>query len=291
MKLADHLQTGLTTVCRCWAVTRRDDVVFGFTDHDEDLSFEGITFKADTGLTAKALQQVTGLAVDNTEAIGALSDSAVSEEDILAGRFDGAEVTSWIVNWADIDCREVRFKGHIGEISRQNGAFTAELRGVSEVLNVPVGQVFQKNCQAILGDKRCGVDLDQPGMTAELAAEDVTDARVFSFENLSDFDERWFERGQLIVLSGRAIGLSAIVKNDRPVDGRRIIELWEELPIPVEAGDLVRIVVGCDKRIGTCRLKFQNILNFRGFPHIPGEDWLMTYPASGEVNDGGSRYS
>ncbi|RLJ60013.1 putative phage protein (TIGR02218 family) [Litoreibacter meonggei] len=290
MSLQEHLAGGLTTVCRCWAVTRRDERVFGFTDHDEGLSFEGVDFKADTGLTASALQQVTGLAVDNTEAVGALSDDAVTEADINAGRFDGAEVTAWLVNWRDVEAREVQFKGSIGELKRADGAFHAELRGLSEVLNTPVGRVYQKPCQAVLGDKRCCVDLTAPGYRKEVAVEQVEAGRVFRFASLAGFDDRWFERGRLEVRSGAAEGLVAMVKNDRVVEGARVIELWEELRLPVEKGDLVLLEAGCNKRIETCRLKFQNVANFQGFPHIPGEDWLMTYPQDSGVNDGGSRY-
>ena len=125
--------------------------MFGFTDHDEAMRFDGVEFKADTGLTASALQQVTGLAVDNTEAVGALSSDAVTEADINAGRFDEAEVVSWLVNWRDVEMREIQFKGSIGELKRADGAFHAELRGLSEVLNTPVGRVYQKPCQAVLG--------------------------------------------------------------------------------------------------------------------------------------------
>ena len=82
-----HLATGATTVCQCWAVSRRDGVVLGFTDHDRDLAFEGIIFRAASGMTARALQTGTGLAVDNSEAVGALSDASVSEADLMAGRF------------------------------------------------------------------------------------------------------------------------------------------------------------------------------------------------------------
>ena len=99
--LQAHLQSGLTTTCRCWAITRSDAQVYGFTDHDMELRFDGLVFKASTGLTAAAIEQATGLSIDNTEAMGALSDASVREEDIEAGRFDGAEVRAWLVNWAD----------------------------------------------------------------------------------------------------------------------------------------------------------------------------------------------
>ncbi|MEP3345262.1 MAG: DUF2163 domain-containing protein [Litoreibacter sp.] len=290
MSLQEHLASGLTNVCRCWAVTRRDGQVFGFTDHDEAVGFDGVEFKADTGLTASALQQVTGLAVDNTEAVGALSDEAVTETDINAGRFDGAEVTAWLVNWRDVDEREVQFKGSIGELKRADGAFYAELRGVSEVLNTPVGRVYQKPCQALLGDGTCCVDLTVAGYRTENAVEQVEDGRVFRFAELAGFDDRWFERGRLVVRTGQAEGLVALIKNDRSIDGTRVIELWEELRLPIVTGDTVMIEAGCDKRIETCRLKFQNIANFQGFPHIPGEDWLMGYATETGANDGGSRY-
>lgn len=291
MNLDEHLASGLTTVCRCWVLARRDGQVFGFTDHDEAIQFDGIEFRADAGLTASALQQVTGLAVDNTEAFGALSDSAVTEADIKAGRFDGAEVQAYLVNWADPDCRELQFKGTIGEVRQSEGAFRAEMRGLSESLNQPVGRVYQKNCQAVLGDGGCKFDLTRPGYRHEILVESIEGSRVFRFAELNGFEERWFERGRLKVLSGAAIGLEAIIKNDRTQSDGRTIELWEELRASIEPGDRVLLEVGCDKRSETCHLKFQNMLNFQGFPHIPGEDWLMAYPNEAGANDGGSRYS
>ncbi len=283
-----HLESGITTLARAWAVERRDGTVLGFTDHDRDLSFEGITFRADTGLTARALVQTTGLAVDNSETLGVLSDAAVTEDDIAAGRFDGAIVRAWLVNWQDVSQRVLRFTGTIGEIRRKAGAFEAELRGLAEALNQPQGRIYQKPCTAVLGDADCRFDLSAPGYRADLPAEDVEDARLFRFSALSGFDERWFERGRLSVLSGAGAGLSGLIKNDRLTNDGREIELWEVLRLPVQAGDLLRLEAGCDKRPETCRLKFQNFLNFRGFPHIPGDDWLMSYPARGGINDGGS---
>ena len=97
-ELKTHLEGAATTTCNCWALTRRDGVVLGFTDHDWPLNFEGIDFLADAGLSALALQQTTGLSVDNTEALGALNSAAIREEDIEAGRYDGAEIRAWLVN-------------------------------------------------------------------------------------------------------------------------------------------------------------------------------------------------
>ena len=286
--LAAHLRSGATTVARAWALERADGVVMGFTDHDRDLAFDGVTFRADSGLSARALAQSTGLAVDNTEAAGALSAAALREEDILAGRYDGAALRIWEVNWADVAQRRMIFRGTLGEITRADGAFRAELRGLAEALGQPQGRVYQGVCAAVLGDAACGVDLSQPGMSSERPAEAVEGSRVFRFEEFAGFEERWFEKGRLRVLSGAAQGLYGVIKNDRMNGAGRRIELWEPIPADVAPGDMLRIEAGCDKRAATCRLKFGNFVNFRGFPHIPGEDWLMAVPRSDGVNDGGS---
>lgn len=45
----------------------------------------------------------------------------------------------------------------------------------------------------------------------------------------------------------------------------------------------------CDKRYSTCLNIFDNVLNFRGFPDLPGEDFLTIYPRGGDVMNGASR--
>ncbi len=283
-----HLAQGVTTVCRAWSVRRRDGVTLGFTDHDEALTFGGILFKASSGMTARALQQSTGLSVDNTEAVGALSDSSVSEADVLAGRFDAAEVESWLVNWQNPKERALQFKGTFGEVTRSAGAFRVDLRGLSELLNQPRGRVYQRDCSAVLGDGDCKVDLDAPGISTERAVKRVTAARVIEFDSFAGFADRWFERGRLIVLDGAAKGLIGIIKSDVASGGRRQVELWQSLADEIAPGDRLRLEAGCDKTAGTCRARFANFLNFRGFPHIPGEDWLSAFPALRRTNDGGA---
>jgi uncharacterized phage protein (TIGR02218 family) len=263
--------------------------MFGFTDHDGDLSFDGIVFRANSGMSASALQQSTGLAVDNTEAIGALSDAAVTEADLLAGRFDGATVRAWLVNWRDVGDRILQFAGTLGEITRAGGAFRAELRGLTEMLNQPQGRSYLRTCSAILGDAKCRMNLDLPGYSVEIPVEEVTEGRVFQFTSLSGFSDRWFEKGRASVLSGIGRGAVGIVKTDRNGESGRVVELWQPIDLRIVAGDVLRLEAGCDKAEQTCRAKFGNFLNFRGFPHIPGEDWLISYPISARVNDGGSR--
>ncbi|WP_342075403.1 DUF2163 domain-containing protein [Yoonia sp. SS1-5] len=287
--LIAHLATGATHVCNCWAINRRDGVTLGFTDHDLPLQFDGIDFMPESGLSARALSSTTGLSVNNTETIGVLQDDAITEADIEAGRYDGATVTTWLVQWDSIDNRVVRFVGTIGEMTRADGGFQAELRGLTDALNQPQGRSFLRNCSAILGDARCTVDLADPAYFFEQPVTTVQSSQFFGFTDIAGFNDRWFEAGELRVLSGAAAGLSAVIKADKTGLADRMMTLWQPLGAAVMPGDLVRVTAGCDKRSKTCAQKFSNLINFQGFPDIPGEDWLMDVPRNDGQNTGGSR--
>ncbi|WP_347267241.1 DUF2163 domain-containing protein [Paracoccus sp. (in: a-proteobacteria)] len=264
------------TLARAWAVTRRDGITLGFTDHDQPLAFEGIGFRPDSGMSARAVAQGSGLAVDNSEAVGALSDGAITEEDLIAGRWDAADIRLWEVDWADTANRRLIFRGQLGEVMRSGAAFRAELRGLSEPLNKAQGRVYHARCSASLGDARCGFDLARAGYSAEGSIVSQEDGQRFVLVQVAGHDPGWFEHGRLTVLSGAAEGLSGLVKVDIAQSGaQREVELWTGLGIRPAVGDRVRLIAGCDKRSETCRMKFLNHLNFRGFPHLPPEDWLI----------------
>ncbi len=284
-----HLAAGATHTCYCWALTRRDGLTLGFTDHDQLIRFDGVNYVPECGLSARALASTTGLSVNNTEALGVLQSDAISEADIDAGRYDGARVTIWMVQWDDPDARQVRFVGTIGEITRASGGFQAELRGLTDTLNQPQGRSYLRDCNAVLGDTRCGFDLSDPAFSVTLPIAATQDAHVFRFDTVSGFAEQWFEAGALEVVSGDAVGLREVIKLDQTVDGNRVITLWQPIRAMAKPGDLVRLTAGCDKRAATCREKFANFINFRGFPDIPGDDWLASVPRSNGNTSGGSR--
>lgn len=282
-----HLASGHTHVCQCWSITRKDGVVLGFTDHDQPLVFDGITFRADSGLAAKALASATGLSVNNTEALGLLQAEIITDVDIKAGRYDGAEVTNWTVRWDDVSARKINFVGHIGTITMRDGAFEAELRGLTDALNQPHGRSYLRRCSAVLGDLGCGVDLTSPLYQTEGAIFDMPSETVLRFA-VAGFNEGWFTQGHFKVLSGAAVGLSGAIKLDTTVDGFRQIALWQPLGVAPSVGDTIQLIAGCDKTPESCRVKFSNFVNYQGFPHVPGDDWLASVPRSDSVNDGGS---
>ncbi|HEY4112856.1 MAG TPA: DUF2163 domain-containing protein [Rhizomicrobium sp.] len=291
--LAAHIAQTVTTLAWCWKLTRNDDVVQGFTDHDRDLSFDGVTYAAATGFTASQMQGSLGLQVDNLEASGALSSGDLNEDDLGAGLYDSAEIEIWRVNWADTSQRVLMRKGTLGEVKRGKAAFQAEIRGLAQALNQPQGRAFGYACDADLGDSRCSpngeVDLTDPAFLGNGTVAALTDNRRFTATGLS-FVDTWCGGGKLTWLTGANAGLAMEVKRYSVVAGVTTIELWQPMSRDVAVADTFKITAGCDKQFPTCKAKFANVKNYRGFPYMPGNDSITSYPNSNQDMDGGSYY-
>ncbi|MEO0359559.1 MAG: DUF2163 domain-containing protein, partial [Pseudomonadota bacterium] len=173
-ELQAKLDAGATTLCVCWLIEPTSGDALGFTDHDEDVAFEGLRFEAQSGFAGSGVERGLGLSIDNTSAAGAVCSRQIEEADILRGRFDGASVTKWLVDWTDPALRFLSFKGEIGEVRRGDVAFEAELRGLSEKLNRPVGRNYLHVCDAALGDARCGVDASDLAFRGEGVVAETT---------------------------------------------------------------------------------------------------------------------
>jgi uncharacterized phage protein (TIGR02218 family) len=280
--LQAKLDAGVTTLCQCWRLTRRDGVVLGFTDHDRDLVFDATTFRAGAGFAASEATSRFGLSVGGGEIFGALDDEALTEADLAAGRYDAARVECWLVDWSDPALRILQAVNTLGEVRREGRAFSAELRGPADALAQERGRVYAAPCNADLGDARCGVDLHAPGLHGFGAVVSLAAASAFKASGLSSFADGFFTAGRLTWTSGANAGLAMDVKDHRAEDGAARLALWQAAPEPVAAGDVFAIAAGCDKRFATCRDRFANAVNFRGFPHIPGNDFVMSYPVAGE---------
>lgn len=283
------LDAGATTLARCWRVTRRDGAVLGFTDHDRDLAFDGVTYEAASGVNAGAVETATGLSADSHEIAGALASTRIEADDVTAGRYTGAEIALFLVDWTDIDQRVQLSRGVIGEIRRGESAFEAEIVGLTDLLNQPTGRAYLHSCDCRLGDTKCGVDLDLPEYLGTGTVAALGEAQ-FTAAGLGAFAPGWFSNGGLRWLTGANAGLDSQVKTHLAGAGEAVIELWLAPPFVIAEGDTFEVRAGCDKTAETCRAKFDNILEFRGFPHMPGDDFASTYPNSGERHDGGSLF-
>jgi len=286
--LAAHLASGATTLCHCWRVALRSGEVMGFTDHDLPVSFDGTTYDAETGFAATEIDSALGLAVDNLEASGALSSDRLSEARLKAGDFDAAVVELWRVNWQDATQRVLLKRGSIGEVTRGRGFFTAELRGLTDAMNQPMGRLFQYGCDALLGDQRCGVNLASPNFSAEVAVNSCSALRRLEVSGAQGFAAGFFARGTFSFLSGANAGRGGEIKFHRVAGAGVAIELWQPLAFAAARGDRMVLRAGCDRQFATCRAKFNNAARFRGFPHMPGDDFVMSYAVKQKTSKGKS---
>lgn len=285
--MAVRLAGGVTTLAHVWRIERRDGEIYGFTDHDLPLLFDDIVCEPALGLVAGAVEKSLGLGIDSASVAGALESEALAEADLARGLWDGARVDLYGVDWSAPNLRVHLFAGRIGEVRRGVQAFEAELRGLQAALNVPVGRVFSRFCDADVGDARCGVDLDGSAFRGEGVVTEVLSTTAFRADGLEAFADGWFARGRLTWDGG---GQSEIATH-RVEGGDSVIELLDPPGPALMLAAGFTVTAGCDKRLDTCRAKFVNSLNFRGFPHMPGNDFVQAGPVLGEPMDGSSRFT
>lgn len=290
--LSSMLASGLTTLCHCWLLERADGLVFGFTDHDRTLSFGGVDYAPETGFTASEAERSLGLSVDTMELSGALSSDAITEGDIALGLWDAAAITVFVVDWSNVANRAILLKGSLGELERGEHAAMAEVRSLAHALNQEQGRTYTRICDAVLGDARCGVDLTSGTYKGTGAVLSAIDDRILIVSGLGGYADGWFSRGVLTWTGGGNEGLSSEVRaHSRDAAGIVRIVLRQAAGAAVWASDAFVVTAGCDKTWPTCRAKFANGVNYRGFPHIPGNDFALGVAHSDQVNDGGSFYA
>jgi uncharacterized phage protein (TIGR02218 family) len=285
--LADHLGRDVTTVCHCWRLTRKDGQVSGYTDHDRRLAVGGSSFEPDSGFSASEARDSLGFSVDTVDVEGALSSERISDEDVAAGLYDGAKVETFLVNWRAPDEFVLIRTATIGKIVRRDDAFVAELESFARALDQRNGRYVTRLCDAELGDARCAVLLAQPAFSGAGAVTGAGPSDTVVVSGLDGFASGWFARGVLTWSTGARAGRTERMVDHRVDHGAVTIVLQPSSGPAIEAGDTFSVVAGCDKSFGTCRAKFDNAFNFRGFPHLPGNDTAYGYVADGGNFDGG----
>ena len=284
--LAAHLAQSETTLCTCWRLERKDGVVLGFTDHDRVISFGGTSYAPTFGLDGSEVPDRLGAQVSTSEVLGVLASDAITEDDIMLGRYDGAKVETFRVNWAAVGQRVLLRTDTIGEIVREDGAFRAELRSAQQGLSATHGRIYQGLCDAQLGDARCGVNLSDPAFVGVATVTAVDDAYGVSVAGLGGFAEGFFAFGAASWTDGQRQGLRDGVMSHRRIGGVDRLRFALRVGDWVAVGDTLSVTAGCDRRFATCREKFDNAVNFRGFPHIPGSDYVLRHPREGDALDG-----
>lgn len=276
--LADVLASGITTHCQCWKLTRKDGVSLGFTDHDRDLTIDGFLFEAASGVDASSVEAETGLASVGGEINGALTSARIRAEDIEAGRYDGAELRRWLVDWNMPALDFLMDVVTIGEIRRRDSTFIAETRNALHALDAERGRLYASTCPAELGDAACGFALDAAPFTKTVTVSATDGRHVLSAPGCVSVLQGLYARGRIRVLTGANAGVMMPIREHQD----DTLRLWQGLPAELAVGDQVMVSAGCDKRFATCRDRFNNALNFKGFPLIPSPEFAYAYAKPGE---------
>ena len=263
----------LTTIAFCWRVARRDGVVIGLTSHDRDLVIDGLVYRAAPGMLPSAIEASDGLDAEAMDVAGALTSDAITETDLVAGRWDGAQVRVFAVDWEDPGEQVLLARGELGAVEVEKGSFSAELRGPAAALEAPVVEETSPECRAELGDWRCRVDMAGRSRIARVVSADGEMMLTLDAAEPSAGGWAW---GTLRWLDGANSGLtSAVLASAGPS-----VTLRDPPFFAPEPGVRVRLTEGCDKSLATCAGRFANAANFRGEPHLPGNDLLTRYPGS-----------
>lgn len=264
-----HLLSEVTTLATCWRIIRSDGVELGFTDHDVPIFIETLEFDSISGFTPTTIESKSNMSVDNMEIEGASFPSKITEADLLAGIYDYAEVEIFLVNYEDLTQGKMVIKrGRLGEVTLSKQMFRAEVRGLTQHLSQTIGEVYSPTCRAILGDELCRVNLAT--CTAKTAVTEVLSKQSFVARSLTQ-KPGYFAGGEVKFLSGDNLGARMEVKEF----ANSTVTLVLPMGSFIEPGDIFTIVAGCDKAKETCMQKFNNILNFRGFPDVPGIDKIL----------------
>ena len=287
---ASHLAQGVTTLATCWILKRADGVSFGFTDHDRAIDLNGVSCEPNTGFTGSEIRQSDSFASDDQDISGVLSSDRIKETDLTSGRYDAATIETWCVNWQDPDQSLLLRTGYLGEIKRDKQNFQAEIRSLSIDMEQDQGRVYQYRCDANLGDSRCGLDLETAGLTYEGSVSAIKSKNWLAVSLTSRPEAGRLAMGRLEMTSGAAEGMAFDILSHQSLSQTDEIELWLPLHEEIAEGDAVKVSVGCDKCFSTCSKIFANQLNFRGFPHMPGNDFLLTYPELSQNCDGSALF-
>ncbi len=267
------LDLPLTTSCYAWRLERSDGVTIGFVSHDRDLVIDNLRYRAAPGMVPSTIALSDSLEMDSVDIAGVMTSAAIAESDLVAGRWNGAQLHISLVNWENPEDEPLHLiSGEFGEITRSGDAFRVEMLGGTSFLDEAIAPLTSPTCRARLGDRQCKVSL--AAQQVEITVTQIEGSQL-KFANLHNKAADYIY-GELRWLSGNNCGLSfAIISGD----GDRI-QLADQPSQPVSVGDRALLIAGCDKNFATCRDRFRNSINFRGEPYLPGNDLLTRYPGA-----------
>jgi uncharacterized phage protein (TIGR02218 family) len=207
--LATHYAGGTTTLADLLKITRKDGAVYAFTSASEDVTIGAQLYTSAQGLDISSIEVSAGLAVDNLELTTLDDGTLFTKLEVLSGKWRNAAFEISRYNWANpAGGIEVRMVGTIGEVQLKRGSIVAELRGLQQALQQPIGSVSSKTCRARLGDAKCTKSLT--AFTFAGAVTSAANQQVFTASAMAQATD-YFAEGLLTWTSGPSNGLTVKV--------------------------------------------------------------------------------
>lgn len=287
--LLAHLRLDQSSTAILWTVEKTNGAFIRGTDHDRDIEIltgdaAGV-YQAGSNITGSKIRRTGDSAVDNMDIDGAIPATGsatidVSVQDIEAGLLRRAEVRVYLCNWQKpTDGVYLVQRGNLGDITRDSDfKYSTEIRGLKQSLAQVFVRTYSERCQVRdFGDDECGVDVTALQKTGTVTA--VTSRRRFDATLTGGQPAGYYSLGQITFTSGANSGYTREIRRDDEGSAAGHISIWDQLPAAVQVGDTFTIRPGCDRRFSTCRDKYANQLNFRGYGiFIEGLDALMRGP-------------
>lgn len=267
----------------CWRIERADGVVLRFTNHDrlltlvvDDAAQHAQQFAPLGGWNASNHQRESGVKESHLQVFGVLTSSAITDDDLRAGKYRSARVEEYLVDWRAPERGPMRTNKYvIAETTRRRSVWEARVEGLPRWLRVKVGAKAGRTCRHVFGDSLCTVDLGPRTHAGEVTAvHDGRRVRFFTDLGALAVPTQALAVGFVEWKAGAAnVGVRSPVRYNITTDGE--IGLLVPTPYDIEVGDEFDAVEGCNKLFSTCRNRFNNGARFGGFPHIPGRDRMM----------------
>ena len=272
------MQEQVVTSAWCWKIARQDGTVMGFTSHDTNIDYGGVMYKASTGFAPTAVSTSADMSVDNLDAESMVTDDSITVDDLTLGKYNNAQIEVFLVNYKNLkDPIFMLRRGTIGEITYGRNKFTAEIRGLMENFTQKSGKVTSKQCRTHLGTDLCKLNL--VAFTEEGSVTAINEDGDFYITNSHSAD--YYSYGLITWLTGANAGEQMEIK---AYTTDRLVKLFLPMPHKIAIGDTFAIQAGCDGNATTCRSRFNNLVNFRGEPYTPGNNYVQNYPSSAAGN-------
>lgn len=270
--LKEALNKEATNLARCWKITLKNKDTLAFTTADEPFVFNDITYNPISANDVNNIKNNSDVSSDNCSISNIISSDLISANDILSGKYDGANIEVFIIDLSNINNGKISLlNGKISDIEYKENLFTAKVKGLKDEIDKTIGEIYSPLCRTKFCDKRCKLETSSYKFFGSV--KNLIDSKTFSCDDISILEKTdgYFEYGVIEFLSGKNFGQKMEVRQF--MSG--VFMMADELPYNIEIGSNFSVIAGCDKQFKTCCNKFNNAINFRGEPHLPGAELLF----------------